>query len=86
MTDLGNDMRLMELRKENARAWAEVERLRERVSEAESSLYAWDNERRASYWHLYPTPIDTTLKDVDWRFAIDPTLTTLHRDSRSDCT
>lgn len=65
---------------------AEVERLRERVSEAESSLYAWDNERRASYWHLYPTPIDATLKDVDWRFAIDPTLTTLHRDRRSDCT
>lgn len=26
--DLGNEMRLMGLRKENARAWAEVERLR----------------------------------------------------------
>lgn len=36
------------------RAQAEIERLRERVYWAESSLDTWDDERDASYWQRYP--------------------------------
>jgi hypothetical protein len=44
-------------RSSRSEMWAEIERLRERIADAETSLAIWDASKSSEYWFRHPEPL-----------------------------